>query len=176
MSPALLLIAVLATPFPLAPGTWWEYRESYTETKRGVDSTTDDVTRFSVRGPIARPFIVQTGGVDPVSGPVERGEDWIRLSPWTGDDRLPLPLEPGRAAVDEGGVGWRVEDVEPVTVPAGTFDALRCAFRTRTQVSILWIAREVGIVRETQGRPGAHPEIDRVLLRWSGAAARPRER
>ena len=46
---SLVLAAALEAPFPLAPGTWWEYRESYTESSlRGVDSTSDDVTRFEV--------------------------------------------------------------------------------------------------------------------------------
>jgi hypothetical protein len=44
--------------------------------------------------------------------------------------------------------------------------------RTRETESVLWIAPGVGVVRETQGVPGQRPEIERVLLRWSGGAAR----
>ncbi len=55
---------------------------------------------------------------------------------------------------------------EEVTVPAGTFQALRCALRTWRNVSILWIAPGVGLVRETQGVPGRRPEIERALVKW----------
>jgi hypothetical protein len=169
MNALLLVLALQTAPvFPLEPGTWWEYRESYAERIGGLDSITDETTRFEVRGSAARPFLHQSGGADPGSGPVETGEDWIRLGPWTGEDPLPLPLEPGRAAATEGpGAGWTVEAEEEVTVPAGTFRALRCALRTRENVSVLWIAPAVGIVREIQGLPDRRPEIERVLLRWS---------
>jgi hypothetical protein len=153
--------------FSLEPGTWWEYRESYTEHLGGIDSSTDDTTRFEVRGSLELPFIHQSGGADPGSGPVEAGEGWIRLGPWTGEDALPLPLEVGRTAPpSEAGPGYTVEAEEEVVVPAGAFRALRCALRTRRSESVLWIARGVGIVRETQGTPGMRPEIERVLLRW----------
>jgi len=173
MNPFLLVLLLQSAPvFPLEPGTWWEYRESYAERIGGLDSITDETTRFEVRGSTARPFVHQSGGADPGSGPVESGEDWIRLGPWTGEEPLPLPLEPGRAASADGaGTGWTVEAEEQVTVPAGTFRALRCALRTRQTVSVLWIAPTVGIVREVQGPPDGRPEIERVLLRWS---ARPR--
>jgi hypothetical protein len=133
----------------------------------GIDSITDDTTRFEVRGTPEQPFIHQSGGADPGSGPVEAGEGWIRLGPWTGEDALPLPLEVGRTAPpSEGGPGFTVEAEEEVTVPAGTFRALRCALRTRGSESVLWIVPGVGIVRETQGTPGMRPEIERVLQRW----------
>jgi hypothetical protein len=165
----LLLLVALALPF-LEPGTWWEYRESYTERLGAIDSTSDDVTRFEVRGRPGRLFILQTGGFDPSPGPVEEGDGWIRLAPWTGDDVLPLPLEPGRAGrAAEDGTAWSVEAEEEVSVPAGTFKALRCAYRTRSQVSILWIAPEVGVVREVQGPPGRRPDLERVLLRFRRA-------
>ena len=86
------LAAAVAFVFSLEPGTWWEYRESYTEHLGEVDSTSDDVTRFEVRGSHDRLFINQKGGADPSPGPVEMGEGWIRLGPWTGEDALPLPL------------------------------------------------------------------------------------
>lgn len=167
---AWLLAATLPVSIPLEPGTWWEYRESYTERVGSLDSTSDDVTRFEVRGTAARPFVIQTGGADPVSGPVERGERSIRLAPWTGEEALPLPLEPGLEGppAEGGAAGWRIEAEEEVTVPAGTFKAVRCAIRTRRSISILWIAPGVGVVRETQGAPGSRPEIERVLLRWGG--------
>jgi len=165
----LALIVVLQAPLPLQPGTWWEYRESYAERLGSIDSITDEVTRFEVRGTPGRPFIHQSGGADPGSGPAEMGDGWIRLGPWTGEDPLPLPLEPGRArrGGDGASAGWTVEAEEEVTVPAGTFRALRCALRTRRSVSVLWISRGVGVVRESHGAPGARPEIERVLLRWS---------
>jgi hypothetical protein len=167
----LLLAAALVSPIPLVPGTWWEYRESYTERRGEIDSTTDEMTRFEIRGTAERPFIHQRGGADPGSGPVEAGEGWIRLGPWTGEDALPLPLEPGRSgpAAGDGLKGWTVEEEEDVTVPAGTFRALRCTLRTPTVVSSLWITPGVGVVRETQGAPGRRPEIERVLVRWAGA-------
>ncbi len=51
-----------------------------------------------------------------------------------------------------------------MTVPAGRFQALRCALRTWRSVSVLWIVPGVGVVKETQGSPGRRPEIERVLL------------
>jgi hypothetical protein len=172
--PTWLLLAQLAGvpagfPVPLAPGTWWDYRESWTEDLRGIHSTTDTRTRFEIRGSIESPFLFQSGGDDPVAGPVETGEGWIRLGPWTGEDPLPLPLEIGRAGpASEAGSAWRVEAGEDVTVPAGRFRALRCAFRTRRVESVLWIAPGVGVVRETHGPAGRRPDLERVLLAWSG--------
>lgn len=165
----LLLLDLSVSPVPLARGTTWEYRESYTEMLGEVDSTTEDVTHFEMRGSPQRPYISQWGGADPSPGPVEMGEGWIRLAPWTGEDALPLPLEVGRTGPrSEGGTAWTVEGVEDVTVPAGTFSARRCALRGPGIESVLWIAPGVGVVRETQGsgRPGRRPEIERVLLRW----------
>jgi len=71
-----LLLALAASPhltitigeIPLEPGTWWEYRESYTEHLGGLDSISDDTTRFEVRGTPARPFLKQEGGADPRLG------------------------------------------------------------------------------------------------------------
>jgi hypothetical protein len=169
-----LLIVLGALPLPVEPGTWWEFRESYTERVGDLEATSEDVTRFEVRGSRERPFLHQSGGVDPGSGPIEAGEDWLRLGPWTGEDPLPLPLEKGRAAPGgEAGLrGWLVEEEEDVTVPAGTFRALRCALRTPGSDSVLWIAPGTGIVREWQGVPGRkRPEIERVLLRWAPAAS-----
>jgi hypothetical protein len=174
----LLILVLLARSLefavPLEPGTWWEYRESYTERIGNLDSTSDDTTRFEVRGSGLRPYIRQNGGADPTSGPVESGPGWIRLTPWTGEDALPVPLAPGRSGPLSGaGVAWTVEELEEVTVPAGTFTALRCALRTRQNASVLWIAPGVGVVRETQGTPGRRPEIERVLLRWGAPSAAP---
>lgn len=159
-----------ASPVPLTRGTYWEYREAYTEAQGEVDSTTDGTTRFEVRGRPERPYIHQEGGADPSSGPVEAGEGWIRLLPWTGEDALPLPLLPGRSGPRaEGGGAWTVEAEEDVEVPAGSFRGLRCALRGPGSESLLWIVPGVGVVRETQGsgRPGRRPEIERVLLRWA---------
>jgi hypothetical protein len=171
---AILLVllegALTASPVPLARGTFWEYRESYTEAHGEVDSTTDSVTRFEVRGGAGRPYIHQAGGADPSSGPVEAGEGWIRLTPWTGEDALPLPLEPGRTGPRaEGGGAWTVEAEEEVLVPAGLFRGLRCVLRGPGSESVLWVVPGVGVVRETQGsgRPGRRPEIERVLLKWA---------
>jgi hypothetical protein len=170
----ILLARFLDFAVPLVPGTWWEYRESYTEHIGSLDSTSDDTTRFEVRGSSVRPYIRQNGGADPTSGPVESGPGWIRLTPWTGEDALPVPLELGRSGPPSGaGAAWTVEEVEEVTVPAGTFPALRCALRTRHNASVLWIAPGVGVVRETQGTPGQRPEIERVLLRWGAPSAAP---
>lgn len=170
---ALLLLSSLgASPVPLARGTVWEYRESYTEAQGEVDATTDAVTRFEVRGTASRPYINQTGGADPSPGPVEAGEGWIRLTPWTGEDALPVPLEVGRSGPGaEGGKAWTVEAAEEIIVPAGAFHTLRCALRGQGVVSLLWIAPGVGVIRETQGTgaPGRRPEIERVLLKWSRA-------
>ena len=157
-----------ASPIPLTPGTWWEYRESYTERVGGLGSTSDDSTRFEVRGSLARPFLIQRGGFDPASGPIERGESWLRIGPWTGEEALPLPLEVGQQGpVNEGGPErWTVATEESVTVPAGNFRALRCDFVTRRSASTLWIAPGIGVVRETYGEPGRHPDLERVLVRW----------
>jgi hypothetical protein len=169
----MVLLAAALFVFSLEPGTWWEYKESYAEPVGGIDSITDDITRFEVRGTLEQPFIHQSGGADPGSGPVEWGEGWIRLGPWTGEDALPVPLDVGRTApATEAGPGFTVEAEEEVTVPAGTFRALRCALRTTKSESVLWIARDVGIVRETQGAPGTRPEIERVLLRYGAASAK----
>ena len=166
---SLLLAGFASSPVPLDRGTVWEYREFYTEARGEVDSTTEDVTRFEVRGSAERPFLVQTGGVDPSAGPVEAGEGWIRLTPWTGEDALPIPLEVGQKGPRiDGGLAWTVEAQDEVTVPAGTFQALRCVLRGSGSLSTLWIAPGVGVVRETQGSggPGRRPEIERVLLKW----------
>jgi hypothetical protein len=164
----ILLALLLQSPIPLDPGTWWEYREASTERLGEIFSTTQDETRFAVTGSRTRPFIVQRGGVDPVSGPAESGPGWVRVAPWTGEDAIPAPLEVGRSGpVPEGGdAGWTVEAEETVSVPAGTFMAFRCAFRTATAVSLLWIAPAVGVVREAHGPPGGRPEIERELVRW----------
>ena len=170
MSLLALLLALADAPIPLDPGTWWEYRESYSVPSGELDLITDDVTRFTITGPPGRPFVLQTGGADPASAPVERGDGWIRLGPWTGEEALPLPLQVGRQGPAAGGVErWRVEGEEEIAAPAGSFRALRCAIRTPSSVSVLWIAPGTGVVKETQGVPGRRPEIERVLLRWSGA-------
>jgi hypothetical protein len=170
---SLLLLAqasMLAPAIPLEPGRFWEYRESYTEELNGVASTTDETTRFEVRGRPGHLSLQQTGGADPSSGPIEEGDGWIRLGAWTGEEPLPVPLEVGRAGPgsEGGGPGWTVEAEEELTVPAGTFKTLRCALRTWHSVGILWIAPGVGVVREIQGSPGQRPEIERVLIRRGG--------
>lgn len=173
---ALLLVLAAAPPFPVAPGDFWDYRETYAEHRGDVDVVTDEDTRFEMRGTPGRPLVVQTGGVDPAgAAPIEIGEDWIRLGPWTGEEALPLPLAVGarRPADDEGRAGWVVEATEEVSVPAGRFTALRCALRTWRSESVLWIVPDVGVVRETQGSPGRRPEIERVLLRASTLRAGP---
>jgi hypothetical protein len=164
------LLAAIEFAIPLAPGAYWEYRESSAERIGEIDSITDEPTRFEVQGTLGHLFIRQTGGVDPASGPVEVGEGWIRLTPWTGEEALPVPLEVGRSGpASEAGAGvWKVEAEEELTVPAGTFRAFRCALRTPTSVAILWIAPGVGVVKEQQGTPGARPQIERVLLRRGG--------
>jgi hypothetical protein len=174
---ALLLAGLVAgpadSPVPLAAGTWWEYREAYTEYVGPLDSTEESLTRFRVHRGRRGPYIAQSGGADPVSGPAEVGDGYLRLSPWTGEEALPLPLAAGGEGpvVDASMAPWRVEAVEDLEVPAGRFRTLRCANRTRTTESVLWIAPGVGVVRETHGPPGRRPEIERVLLRWSGGGA-----
>src|SRR5688572_5216403 len=107
---SVILLALLAPPIPLERGTFWEYRESYSEPRGEIDSTTESLTRFEVRGTGERVFIDQKGGADPSPGPVEVGDGWIRLAPWTGEDALPLPLEVGRAGPQvEGSGAWTVE-------------------------------------------------------------------
>lgn len=159
-------------PFPVGPGSAWVYREAYAERRGEVDVVTEEETRFEVKARGQRLFIVQTGGADPAgTAPLEMGETWVRLGPWTGEEPLPLPLEVGRAGPPAEGdrPGWVVEAEEDVSVPAGTFKAFRCALRTWRNVSILWIAPGVGVVRETEGAPDARPEVDRVLLRTTPA-------
>jgi hypothetical protein len=170
---ASLFLALLAGPLPLEPGTWWEYRESYTESLNGVYSTSEEVARFEIRARRRGPYLEQTGGADPTSGPIERGDQWIRMGAFTGEEPLPLPLEVGREGPSEGGAGWKVEEEEEVTVPAGAYRALRCAIRTWRSVSILWIAPGVGVVRQIEGAPDAPPEMERVLLRHGAAPGSP---
>ncbi|MGE0453371.1 MAG: hypothetical protein AB7O37_00660 [Vicinamibacteria bacterium] len=160
-------------PFPLAQGTYWVYRETYAERLGGIDALEEEETRFEVRGTRSRPFLLQTGGFDPASGPVERGAGFIRLAPWTGEDALPLPLEPGRAGpvTSPDGAPWRVEAEEEIEAPAGRFLTLRVALRGPGTHSVLWIAPGLGVVRETQGPPGQRPELERMLLRSSLLAA-----
>jgi hypothetical protein len=170
---ALLLVLLLGPPadfaVPLSPGTWWDYRESWTERLGGIDAITDAETRFEIRGTPEAPFVYQIGGEDPVAGPVVTGAGWVRLGPWTGEDPLPVPLAVGRSGPPSaGGAGWTVEAWEDVSVPAGTFRALRCALRTRRTDSVLWIAPGVGVVRETHGPSRRRPDLERVLLAWSG--------
>jgi hypothetical protein len=168
---AFLLAALLPLPFPIEPGaSWWVYREAYAERRGDVDVITEEETRFEARGTRRRVLVVQTGGADPAgTAPIDIGEDFVRLGPWTGEDPLPLPLAVGaaRPADEEGNPGWVVEAEEEVTVPAGSWKALRCALRTWRSESVLWIAPGIGVVREIQGAPGQRPEIDRVLLRAS---------
>jgi len=163
----LALVSLAGFAIPLQPGTFWEYREAYAEKLGEIHSVTEEVTRFEVRGTALSLFVRQTGGADPASGPVEVGEDWIRITPWTGEDALPMVLEVGRKGpvAGDGAAAWTVEAEEEVSVPAGVFRALRCALRTPTSVSVLWIAPGVGVVREEQGAPRTRPEIERVLLR-----------
>ncbi len=107
-------------------------------------------------------------------GLVDWGEGWVRLTPWTGEEPLPLPLVVGAKGpgLEEGLAGWVVEAEEAVAVPAGEFRALRCALRTPDLESVLWIVPLVGVIRETQGAPGLPPELQRELLRWSGGPPR----
>lgn len=171
MSPVLVLVAALAAepPFPLENGAFWVYREAYAERRGAIDAITEEETRFSVRRSPRQIVIVQTGGADPAgSTPVEVGDDFVRLGPWTGDEALPLPLELGKSGpVEDDRAAWQVEARETVEVPAGRFEAFRCALRTWRTESLLWIAPGVGVVRETSGTPGQRPEIERVLLRAS---------
>ena len=161
-------------PFPLAQGTYWVYRETTAERLGGIDALEEEETRFEVRGTRSRPFLLQTGGFDPASGPIERGAGFIRLAPWTGEDALPLPLEPGRAGpASPGGSPWRVEAEEEIEVPAGRFHTLRVALRAPGAHSVLWITSGLGVVRETQGPPGQRPDLERVLLRSSLLAPAP---
>jgi hypothetical protein len=156
---------------PLDPGTWWVYREYSREPIGALWSTTEAVTRFEVRRTRGGGLLLlQTGGVDAASAPVEWGHDWVRLGVFTGEEPLPWPLAPGAAgsAPAEGLRGWSVEAEEGMSVPAGEFMTWRCAIRTRSAESVLWIDPAVGVVRETQGRPGEPAEIERVLVRWSG--------
>jgi hypothetical protein len=164
-------------PFPLAYGTYWIYRETYAERLGGIDALDEEETRFEVRGTRSQPFLLQMGGFDPASGPIERGAGFIRLAPWTGEDALPLPLEVGRVgpAAAPDASPWRVEAEEEIEVPAGRFLALRVALRGPGTHSVLWIAPGLGVVRETQGPPGLRPELERVLLR-SSVLATPGER
>jgi hypothetical protein len=160
-----------SSPIPLAPGSHWEYRESYSEQHGEVAATEDTTTRFVLRRGRRGLYVYQSGGADPVSGPVEAGPGWLRVLPWTGEDALPSPLGVGEvgpgSAADHA--GWRVEAIEEVAVPAGVFNAFRCAIRTWTHVSVLWITPGVGVVKETHGAPQRRPEIERVLLRWKRA-------
>src|SRR4029450_13160320 len=93
----LLLLALVDAPLPLDPGTWWEYQEEYSVPSGELALITDDVTRFAITGVPGRPFVLRTGARCPASAPVESGEGFIRLGPWTGEESLPLPLEVGRA-------------------------------------------------------------------------------
>ena len=157
-----------ASPIPLVHGSYWEYNESYAEHRGAVDAIDDSTTRFHMHRGSRGFYVEQRGGADPTSGPVEVGPDFIRLLPWTGEDALPLPLRVGQVGRGSSAdhVGWKVEAEEEVSVPAGTFKALRCAIRTWSNYSILWIVPGVGVVKETQGVPGRRPEIERVLLKW----------
>lgn len=153
-------------PIPLKPGTAWIYRETWREDRGGLDEVTVSETRFEVR-PGRRPFLRQSGGEDPASGPAESGPGWLRLPPWTGEDALPLPLEPGgEGPVAEGSSSrWICSDFEEVSVPAGEFQALACGFSADGREARLWIALGVGVVRETEGPRGRRPDLERVLLR-----------
>jgi hypothetical protein len=175
---ALFLLNPLPADWPFVPGTSWEYRELSREKVGPIWSASETETRFTARGSERRPFLHQEGGVDPSSGPIERGAGWVRLLPWTGEEALPWPLEVGATgpAADDGTPGWRVEGEETVSVPAGDYRAFRCALRTSASWSILWIAPDIGIVREEHGVPGDPAELERVLLRRqvpSGAPSGP---
>jgi hypothetical protein len=171
VSAALVLLAALAAepPFPLESGAFWVYREAYAEKRGAIDAITEEETRFAVRRSPGRVLVAQTGGADPAGAvPVELGPDFVRLGPWTGEEPLPLPLEVGRSGpVEDERAPWVVEAREKVEVPAGSFDAFRCALRTWRSESLLWIAPGIGVVKETIGAPGQRPEIERVLLRAS---------
>jgi hypothetical protein len=167
-----LVACAASLPFPLEEGGFWIYREAYAEERGGLDSITEEETRFVVRRSPAQVFVVQKGGADPAGAvPVESGDGYLRLGPWTGDEALPLPLQVGRSGpAEDGRAAWIVESEEQVTVPAGVFTAFRCALRTWRSESLLWIAPGVGVVRETVGVPGRRPEIERVLLKASTVA------
>ena len=160
-------------PFPLEDGGFWIYREAYSEQRGGLDSITEEETRFVVRRSPAHVFVVQKGGADPAGTvPVESGDGYVRLGPWTGDEALPVPLQVGRSGPSEDGrTAWIVEAEEEISVPAGVFTAFRCALRTWRTESLLWIATGVGVVKETIGAPGRRPEIERVLLSASTLSA-----
>jgi hypothetical protein len=174
---AFFLLSLLSpqtdSPVPLDAGTWWEYRELAREKTGSLWSATELTTRFEVRGTSRGLFVRQTGGADPAPGPVELGERWIRLTPWTGEEALPVPLAVGAVGpgAADGLAGWRVEEEETISVPAGDFRAFRCVLRTPSLDSVLWITPGVGVVRETQGRPEEPPDIERELVRWSGTAS-----
>jgi hypothetical protein len=147
------------------------YRESYSEHRGEVAATEDSTTAFHLHRGARGLFLSQRGGADPVSGPVLQGPGWLKLPPWTGEDALPVPLavgEVGPGSSDDHH-GWKVEALEDVAVPAGEFRAFRCAIRTWTHVSVLWIAPGVGVVKEVHGAPQRRPEIERVLLRFTPA-------
>jgi hypothetical protein len=171
VSAALLLAAALVAepPFPLENGAYWVYREAYAEKRGAVDAISEEETRFAVRRTPRQLLVVQTGGADPAGAvPVELGPDFVRLGPWTGEEPLPLPLEVGRSGPsEEERAPWLVEAREQIGVPAGRFDAFRCALRTWRSESLLWIVPGIGVVKETTGTPGQRPEIERVLLRAS---------
>jgi hypothetical protein len=164
------LTGLLSPATPFVPGAWWEYRELAREKTGTLWSATESTTRFEVRRTRTGLFLHQTGGADPAPGPIETGDGWLRLTPWTGEEALPDPLTTGATGPRSGDAlePWRVEGQETVSVPAGDFRAFRCALRTRTLESVLWIVPEVGIVQEMQGVPGQPPEIERALVRWSG--------
>jgi hypothetical protein len=172
----------VAAPFPVAPGQFWEYRETYTEQLGDVAASSEDTTRVYVIGSLSAPFLKQEGGAEPTPGPIEWGEGWIRLTTWTGEEALPLPLAKGGVGpgVEPGRPGWLVEDEEEVKVPAGAYRAWRCVLRTRETLSVLWIAPGVGVVREWHGTPNGKPELERELLRFGAgpppAGPRPRRR
>jgi hypothetical protein len=168
----LVLLALISPPsiVPLGPGTWWEYREILREKSGELWVATELETRFVVRGSVRRPFIDQEGGADPSPGPAEWGEAWLRLIPWTGEEALPLPLVVGAtgAGMEEHLRGWEIEAEETLIVPAGEFRALRCALHAPEAESVLWIVPGVGVVRETHGTAGLPPQLERILVRWSG--------
>jgi hypothetical protein len=169
---ALFVALAVEPPFPLESGGSWIYREAYAEKRGAIDAITEEETQFSVRRTPRQILVVQTGGADPAGAvPVELGPDFVRLGPWTGDEPLPLPLEVGRRGpAEDERAGWVVEAREEVEVPAGRFEAFRCALRTWRSESVLWIAPGVGVVKETIGAPDQRPELERVLLRASTLA------
>jgi hypothetical protein len=170
----LVLLLQVQVPLPLEVGTWWEYREISREKSGPLWVASETVTHFVVRSLDGRPFLHQEGGFDPSPGPIERGDDWIRLAPWTGEEPLPLPLAVGAVGpgLEAELQGWRVETQETISVPAGEFTVFRCALRSPEEDAVLWIAPDVGVIRETQGVPGQPPDTERLLLRWSGEKQR----